>query len=47
MMAPFLTNTRDVRQIGISPPDIWPVLNPECVRVDYGVLRVFREQRGF
>jgi hypothetical protein len=27
-------NTREVRQLGISQPDIWPVLNPVCVRVD-------------
>ena len=41
------TNTREVRQLGISQPDIWPVLNAACVRVDYRVLRVFLKQGGF
>jgi hypothetical protein len=41
------TNTREVRQLGITQPDIWPVSNPVCVRVDYRVLLVFLEQCGF
>ena len=41
------TNTREVRQLGINQPDIWPVLNPVYVRVDYRVLRVFLKQGGF
>ena len=35
------TNTREVRQLGISQPDIWPAPNPVCVRIDYRVLRLF------
>ena len=41
------TNTREVKQLGISQPDIWPVLNPVCARVNYRVLRVFLKQGGF
>ena len=41
------TNTREVKQLEISQPDIWPVLNPVCARVNYRVLRVFLKQGGF
>jgi hypothetical protein len=41
------TNTREVTQLGISQPDIWPVFNPVCMRVDYRVWHVFLEQSDF